>query len=193
MISGIVLAAGSAQRMGQQKLLLDFKGKPVLQWVLETALVSDLSEVICVVQQSKDLRQKIPLEHDKLRWVSNKNASQGQSTSVIAGLKAVSPMSEAALFIVGDQPLIQPELINNLIDLFRKSGARIGAPVFAGEARNPVLFHRTLFPELLQLTGDRGGRGLIETHKDEAAFLEWREESPFLDLDVWEDYERLKR
>ncbi len=193
MISGILLAAGTAQRIGKQKLLLDFKGKPVLRWVLEAALSSDLSEVICVVQQSKDLQQKMPLEHDKLRWVSNKKASQGQSASIIAGLKAVLPKSEAALFLVGDQPLIQPELINNLLKLFRKKRPLIVAPTFQGQTRNPVLFHRDLFPELLKVTGDMGGRALIRTYREKTALLEWKDEAPFLDLDTWEDYEILKK
>ena len=74
-----------------------------------------------------------------------------------------------------------------------KSGARIVAPRFQGESRNPVLFHRDLFPELLKLTGDRGGKGLIEKYRDQAAFLDWDDETPFLDLDIWEDYERLKK
>ena len=193
MISGIVLAAGTAERMGKQKLVLDFKGKPVLRRVLEAALSSDLSEVICVVQQSKDLQQKIPLERDKLRWVSNKKASQGQSTSIIAGLKAVLPKSEAALFLVGDQPLIQPELINNLLKLFRKKHPLIVAPTFQGQTRNPVLFRKDLFQEFLKLTGDRGERGLIEKYKDKTVFLERKEEAPFLDVDRWEDYEKLKK
>jgi len=193
MISGIVLAAGGAKRMGQQKLLLDFRGKPVLQWVLEASLSSKLDEVICVVRDLTRIHQRISLKHDKLKWVANERTSRGQSTSVIAGLKAISPQSEAALFLVGDQPLLMPELINGLVDLFRKSAALIIAPVFQGQTRNPVLFHRDLFPELLKLTGDRGGRGLIERHKEKAAFLEWDDESPFLDIDTWKDYEKLKK
>jgi len=193
MISGIVLAAGLARRMGQQKLLLPLKDKPVLQWILESALASKLDEVICVVRQLKEVSELIPLKSEKLRWTVNERAEEGLSTSIIAGLKALRPDGEAVLFLVGDQPMVKPELINSLIDLFRKSGARIVAPVFQGQTRNPVLFHRDLFPELLQLTGDKGGRGLIETYKSEAAFLEWRDESPFLDLDVWEDYEKLKK
>ena len=56
MISGIVLAAGAAKRMGQQKLLLDFQGKPVLSRVLEAVLASQLYEVICVVRELKQIR-----------------------------------------------------------------------------------------------------------------------------------------
>lgn len=193
MISGIILAAGEAKRMGRQKLRLDFKGKPVLQWTLEAALGSKLDQVVCVVQELKEIRQKITLEHEKLRWAVNDRAAEGQSTSIIAGLKAVSPQSEAALFLVGDQPLIKPDLINGLIDLFRKEPVLIVAPAFQSVPRNPALFHSDLFPEILELKGDRGARGLIEKYRQKSAILEWPDESPFLDVDRWEDYERLNR
>lgn len=193
MISGIILAAGEAKRMGQQKLLLSLNGKPVVQWVLEAALSSELNEVVCVVRELKNIQEEISLNHEKLRWAINDRAAEGQSTSVIAGLKAVSPQSQAALFLVGDQPLVKPDLINGLIDLFRKNAALIVAPTFQGQTRNPVLFHKGLFPELLKLTGDGGGRRLIEKYDDKAAFLEWKDEAPFLDVDRWEDYERLRQ
>lgn len=193
MISGIILAAGEAKRIGQQKLLLDLKDEPVLQWTLEAALGSKLDQVVCVVRELKEIQQKILLKHEKLRWAVNERAAEGQSTSIIVGLKAISPQAEAALFLVGDQPLIKPDLINSLIDLFEKASALIVAPVFQGQPRNPVLFHRDLFAELLKLAGDKGGRRLIEKHKHRAAFLEWQDEAPFLDLDCWEDYEKLKK
>lgn len=193
MISGIILAAGSAQRMGQQKLYLNFRDKPVLRWALEAALLSDLDEVVCVVREMSEPQQKISLKHDKLRWISNEKAAEGQSTSVIAGLKAISPQSQAALFLVGDQPLVKPELISALIHLFKKEPALIVAPTFAGQSRNPVLFHSNLFPEILELRGDRGARGLIEKYREKAVFLEWKDQTPFLDLDTWEDYEVLNR
>ena len=193
MISGIILAAGAAERMGRQKLLLNLNGKPVLQWVLEAALSSELDEVVCVVRELKEIQQGISLKHEKLGWAVNERAAEGQGTSVIAGLKAINPQSEAALFLVGDQPLLKRDLIDGLIDLFRKTAALIVAPTFQGQTRNPVLFRRDLFPELLKLTGDRGGRRLIEKYKDKTVFLEWKEEAPFLDVDRWEDYEKLKK
>ena len=179
--------------MGRQKLLLDLKGKPVLQWVLEAALSSELDEVVCVVREANEIQKGISLKDDKLRWVTNEKASEGQNTSVIAGLKAINPQSEAALFLVGDQPLVKRDLIDGLIDLFRKTTALIVAPTFQGQTRNPVLFRKDLFPEFLKLTGDRGGRRLIEKYKDKTVFLEWKEEAPFLDVDRWEDYEILNR
>jgi molybdenum cofactor cytidylyltransferase len=192
MISAVILAAGRAERMGEQKLFLPLGGKPVLQWVLERALASDLDEIVCVTRDFAPVRRQITLTDERLFWLLNYAADRGQSTSVIAGLWAVNQDCDGVMFMVGDQPLISKELINALIDKFDDDSALIVAPKFNGEPRNPVLFRRQLFPELLKLTGDRGGRALLEKHRRKTALIEWPEEHPFLDLDVPEDYERLK-
>jgi molybdenum cofactor cytidylyltransferase len=192
MISGVVLAAGRAQRIGGEKLLLPLRGKPVLQWVLESALSSDLDEIICVARELTSGGRRLNVNNERLLWLTNHAADRGQSTSVIAGLWATNSRSEGVMFLVGDQPLIPKELINALIEKFKSDPAWIIAPSFKQEPRNPVLFRRDLFPELLQLSGDRGGRVLIEKYKNKTVLLEWENEIPFLDLDVREDYERLK-
>jgi molybdenum cofactor cytidylyltransferase len=192
MISAVVLAAGRAQRLGQEKLLLPLRGKPVLQWVLESALASDLDEIVCVTRELASARRLLNLSNERLFWLTNYAADRGQSTSVISGLWATNPKSEGVMFLVGDQPLIRKGLINSLIEKFRTGSAWIVAPSFNREPRNPVVFRRNLFPELLQLSGDRGGRVLIEKHRNKTALVEWKDEIPFLDIDVHEDYERLK-
>ncbi len=192
MISAVVLAAGQAQRLGQPKLFLPLRGKPVLQWVLESALASDLDEIVCVTRELRSAQRQLDLSDERLLWLTNYAADRGQSTSVIAGLWATSPKSDGVMFLVGDQPLIPKELINALIKKFTSGSAWIVAPSFKNEPRNPVLFRRDLFSELLQLTGDRGGRALIDKDKKKTALVEWKDEIPFLDLDVHEDYERLK-
>jgi molybdenum cofactor cytidylyltransferase len=138
------------------------------------------------------VRRQIPLADERLFWLLNYAADLGMSTSVTAGLWAANPQSEGVMFLLGDQPLIRKELINSLIEKFTAGEARIVAPQFNGEARNPVLFHRELFPDLLQLTGDRGGRALLEKHREKLALVDWQDEVPFLDIDAPEDYERIK-
>jgi molybdenum cofactor cytidylyltransferase len=192
MISAVVLAAGRAERMGEQKLLLPLGGKPVLQWVLERALAAGLHEVICVVRDLAPIRQQICLADERLCWLVNYAADRGQSTSVIAGLWAIDPESDGALFLVGDQPMIPTALIDSMLERFESTSASIVVPSFHGQTRNPVLFRRDVFPEILQLTGDRGGRALIEKNRHQTAVVEWDDEVPFMDLDVREDYERLK-
>ena len=193
MISAVVLAAGRSERMGQQKLLLPLRGKPVLQWVLESVLASGIDEVICVVREVGSIARKISVSQERLIWLVNQATDRGQSTSVIAGLWAIDPRSDGALFLVGDQPLVQNTLIDALIGRFKNSSASIVAPSFQGQTRNPVIFRRNLFPELLKLTGDRGGRALIERYREETVLVDWHDEATFLDLDVREDYERLKQ
>ncbi len=178
--------------MGEQKLLLPLRGKPVLQWVLESVLASDVAEAICVVRNLESLPSQIALRDDKLFWLVNLAADCGQSTSVIAGLWATNPNSEGVLFVVGDQPMIRVDLINALIERFEKTAALIVAPRYNEQTRNPVLFRREIFPEILELSGDRGGRALIEKHKDRTEIVEWHDELPFVDLDRREDYERLR-
>jgi molybdenum cofactor cytidylyltransferase len=190
-ISAVVLAAGRAERMGEQKLLLPLRGKPVLQWVLESALASDLHEIICVVRDLEAVRRKISLVDERLLWLTNYAADRGQSTSVTAGLWAIDPKSKGALFLLGDQPMVCSELIDAVIERSDSNASLIVAPIFEGEPRNPVLFRRTLFPELLRLTGDRGGRPLLDKYREKAAFVKWNDETPFMDIDVREDYDKL--
>jgi molybdenum cofactor cytidylyltransferase len=193
MISAVILAAGRAERMGEPKLFLPLGGKPLLQWVLESALASDLDEVICVTRELNSARRLINVTDERLFWLLNYAADHGQSTSVITGLWAANAATDGVMFLCGDQPLVRPELINALIEKFDDTSAWIVAPKFNGEVRNPILFHRKLFPELLQLTGDRGGRPLLDKHKRKTTLLDWPEELSFLDIDVREDYERLKQ
>jgi len=192
MISSVVLASGRASRTGEQKLLLPSGGKPALQWVLESALASDLHEIICVVRDLEAVRRKISLVAERLYWLRNHAADRGQSTSVIAGVWAIDPKSDGALLLAGDQPTIRPELINSLLERFENSTALIVTPSFQGQIRNPILFRRDLFPKLLQLTGDRDGRELVEEYRKKTALVEWNDEVSFKDIDVRHNYERIK-
>jgi molybdenum cofactor cytidylyltransferase len=190
MISAVVLAAGRDAKSGEPNLFSLLQGKPALQWVLETALESDLHEVICIARDLVSVRQRIPINERRLLWLANPAADRGQSTSVIAGLWAVDPNSHGALFLAGDQPLIRRELVHALIQRFENSSALIVAPVFAGQTRNPALFRRDVFPELLKLKGDQDGRALIEKWRSATELIEWDQEAPFMNIAAFPDYER---
>jgi len=88
--------------------------------------------------------------------------------------------------------MIKPELINSLLERFKNTHALIVAPSFRGQARKPFLFRRDLFPKLLQLTGDRDGRVLIEKYRKKTALVERNDEVSFKDIDVRRNYERIK-
>jgi len=190
MISAVVLAAGREATSGEARLFSPFQGKPALQWVLETALESDLHEVICVASDLVSARQRIAMTERRLFWLANPAADRGQSTSVIAGLWAIDPHSRGALFLTGDQPLVGRELIHALVQRFETSSALIVAPAFAGQTRNPALFRRDVFPELLKLKADQDGRALIEKWSSATELIGWDHEAPFMNITALADDER---
>jgi len=192
MVSAIVFAAGKSERAAEQESLLPLDGKPALQWVLEGALASDLREVICVVRDLDAARRNISLTDERFFWLVNYGADGAQNSSLGAGLWAIDPNSDGALLLVSDQPFVRAELIDALIERFENSAALIIAPTHRGLTRNPVLVRRDLFPELLKLTGEQGGRTLIEKYRDQSEIIPWPDEAPFQEVGVRAVQERQK-
>jgi molybdenum cofactor cytidylyltransferase len=101
----------------------------------------------------------------------------------------VSPQAEAALFVLGDQPRLTAQTIDRLLAHYRATRCPIVAPVYRGRRGNPVLFARSLFPELLTLQGDVGGRVLLEKQRADIAEVDVGSDEILLDVDTLEDYE----
>jgi molybdenum cofactor cytidylyltransferase len=178
--------------MAKPKLFLPMRGKPVLQWVLESLLATKVSELICVVRDLTAVRANISVAYHRISWLVNDGTDAGQSSAVIAGLWAIDPRSDAALFVAGDQPMLSGELVDAIIDRFKRVSAPIIAPIFKGQVRNPALFRREMFPELLKLRGDHDGRAVINEHKDQLELVHWNDAGAFGEIDDQEDYETVK-
>lgn len=192
MISAVILTTGPEQFAVEPKVFLPLKGKPVLQWVLENALAANLDEIICVTRELRLVRKQIHLVDERLFWITDYAVDQGTNAGVVSGLWATNPRSDGVLFLDGGQPLVRTELIDALLARFRESSAWIVAPSFHGKARNPLLFHRELFPELLGLSGKRTPRSVLRKHRSKAVLVECSDEIPFLDLDVRSDFDRIE-
>lgn len=192
MISAIVLAAGESTRMGFPKLLLPIKGKSLLQHVIVNALQSKVGEVIVVLgAEATKLRREI--KQSQVKIIENASYKEGLSTSLKAGLQAVSPQAQAVLILLGDQPLISHDIIDALIDKYEESGSIMVAPVYKGKRGNPVLFDSSLIPELSRVTGDKGGREIIEKHPAQLATVDFESTITGTDIDSWEDYKEVCR
>ena len=173
MISAVVVATGQS---GDQNIFSPLENKPLLQWVLESALASNLDEIICVTRDLRAVRREIKLADRRLCWLVNSAADRGQSTSLIAGLWASDPQSQGIMFLAGNRMPVRKDLIDSLIERFEESQASIVTASFAGASRSPVLFRRDLFPELLKLTGDQDETTVLERHETEIALVEWKEQ-----------------
>ena len=134
------------------------------------------------VEQSRTLLEDRPVPVGiNEAWVG------GQSSSMKAGLAALPPNISSALFLLVDQPWLQPQTIAALIRRYRQTLAPIVWPEFEGRRGNPILFDRALFPELRQISGDTGGRPLLQAYRDQAERVAVADRGIVLDVDQAED------
>jgi len=193
-ISGVLLAAGSSRRFGGDlpKQLQNFEGEPLVRRAARQALASSLGEVIVVVGAAAEAVRSA-LEDLPVSIVENTAYEAGQSTSVQAGLEAVATTADAVLFLPCDQPFLDAETLNWVIWAYEKTGGGIVVPAFEGKRGAPTLFDRRYFPELLSLSGDVGGRVLLERYADRVLTVALESELPLLDADTPSQLERLRR
>src|SRR5215831_18057120 len=114
-VAAIILAAGRSSRMGTHKLLLPYKGRPIVNWVLAAACASQVDSIIVIIGHDA---QQVDAALQAERWflvIQNPWYVDGMSTSLRIGLAATPSDVDGALILLGDQPLITPELINDMI------------------------------------------------------------------------------
>jgi molybdenum cofactor cytidylyltransferase len=190
-VAAVVLAAGGSSRMPELKQLLPLGGRPMVRWAVEAACAAGLAQVVVVVgAQAEAVEQALaglPAE-----VVRNERWPEGMSSSVRAGLQALQPGTRAALMLLADQPGVRPDLLRALVDGYLASGAPIVVPVFCGRRGNPVLFDRSLFPELMAVEGDRGGRVVIARHESAVHCVDVDDAAVISDVDTRQDYERTR-
>jgi len=159
-ISCVILAAGSSERMGRDKLALKIKGKTVLEHSVKNALSSRVGEVIVVTRPESGWVKEL-FAGRTVKVVVNPFYRQGISSSLKEGLRATHPLSQGVIFALGDQPFIPAEVYNTLIETYTHAMHLVTCPLFKGKRGNPVLFDRRSWPLLLNLEGDRGGKQIF--------------------------------
>jgi molybdenum cofactor cytidylyltransferase len=190
-IPTLLLAAGSSRRFGDQKLLQELDGKPLIRWTAEAldAVVPD--ETVVVVPPFAG-KIRAALSGLRVRFVENRRAEDGMGTSIAAGIGSLDDRAEAVLVTLADVPFGPALVLPAVVQRYRKGVAEIVAPSFRGVPGHPVLFARSVFPELAALRGDSGARAVIERDPARRDILELDVEPP-ADVDTPDDLARLRR
>ena len=190
-VAAVVLAAGSSSRMpGSQKLLLEFDGRPMVKSVIEAASDGGCHQIL-VVYSSDDVKQAVGGDAE---LVHNPRAQTGMASSLQAGLRAMRPDMEAALVMLGDQPMVGSRTVAALLRAWRREGSRPAVAVSRGDAGKwapPVVLARELWDELMTLEGDAGARQVLDRRPELVDTV------PSLDrlddVDTPEDYAKIVR
>ncbi|WP_135822113.1 nucleotidyltransferase family protein [Halostella litorea] len=166
-VGGVVLAAGLGSRFeGGNKLLAEVDGRPVVERAAKTLRRSAVAEVVAVVgHEAERVTAAVDGLTDAVR--RNEDYAAGQSTSVRVGVAAARERGwDAAVFMLGDMPFVRPATVDAVVAAYARGDGSIVAPAYDGRRGNPALFGKRHYDALADVSGDRGGRDLIETHED---------------------------
>ncbi|WP_434133808.1 nucleotidyltransferase family protein [Sporomusa sphaeroides] len=192
-VGAVILAAGTASRMGKQKLLLPLAGKPLLAHVLGTVHSLPWAASLAVIGEPKGELAELCRQY-QVRSVFNANRHSGQASSLVLALQMLPPQLAGIMFFLGDQPLVSCALIEAILAKFRQAASdkAIVVPCCQGQRYSPVLFGSHWRDGLSALTGDTGGRQLMRNNPEWISEVDWPEPACFLDADTWEEYMKLK-
>jgi molybdenum cofactor cytidylyltransferase len=192
-IAAVVLAAGygSLFDASENKLVADYRGRPLLRHGVEAALASHAHPTIVVTGHDHP-RVDAVLKGLPVALVHNANYASGLASSLIAGV-ARANASAGVLVLLGDMPDVTPEILNQLITAFQRAPAGCPAvtPTLQGRRGNPVLLGHALFPQIMQLRGDEGARRLLQT-VDGVIDLPFDSDAVTTDVDTLADLEVLR-
>ena len=193
-IALIVLAAGRSTRFGggNNKLMADLGGKPLVRRTLESLMQARARPVIVVTGHDRE-RVAGALAGLDVTLVHNADFATGLASSLKAGLKALPRDVDGFVVALGDMPGVTGALIDRLVAGFApKEGRAIVVPVHQGKRGNPVLFAASLAAEMRDVEGDVGAKAVIGAHADEVAEVEAGSDAVFLDVDTPEALDRVK-
>jgi molybdenum cofactor cytidylyltransferase len=194
--AGIILAAGISKRFGKPKQLVKFKGKYLIEWVLDAALNSCLDKIILVLGHAH--QRILDAVGEKahtpfLQVVINPNFRKGQGSSLQVGFSKTRQTFPSVMFLLGDQPMVTSETIDRLLEAFWQSSKDICVPVYKGKRGTPTLFGRRMYDRFESIQGDMGARKIIQAHPDRILEVELNDPLCFFDIDTEKDIETLAR
>ncbi|MGC4378517.1 nucleotidyltransferase family protein [Fictibacillus sp. Mic-4] len=163
-VGAIILAAGMSTRMGSQKLFANLCGKPLFRYAVETVVQSKLSPIVLIGGENVGKLKRLTKDLPMVQVIANRNYSSGMASSLKRGIAEVAGKVDGAVIVLADQPLVQVEVIEQLIAHYkgaRSRGIQIVRPSYNGKAGHPVLFDSQLFAEFDQIDGDEGGRSIV--------------------------------
>jgi probable selenium-dependent hydroxylase accessory protein YqeC len=179
----VVLAAGRGERFGGGKLKAELAGRPLITWAVGTALLSGLDRVLVVLGDGAENLAALLPDDPRLEILVNPRHQEGMGTSLACAAARASQAGAAVLAVLlGDMPLVGAPVLAAVAQAARTAPGGAAAARAAGQRGHPVAFAQRHFSELARLSGDQGGRALLERLGHGLALVEVPPQS-LLDVD----------
>ena len=189
MTVAILPAAGASRRMGRPKLLLPFRGRPLIAAVVD-ALRDGGVETIVLVTAPEDEDLRAWARQVGVDVAVNPDPDRGMLSSIQEGLAAL-PRDQILLVSPADLPRLRAGSVAELLRRMVDARAPLAVPVHQGKRGHPLAIAPALIPEIFTLDPRIGLKQLRDRHA--AGLLEVAVDDPgvVMDVDTPEDYERL--
>lgn len=189
--TGLVLAAGRSSRLGQPKQLLAYRGRTLLDATLDMARSCGFDQlVVAIGGAAPEVRQLVDLSGCDV--VDNVHYTTGCSSSIVAALDRIDRHAAGLVLLLGDQPGVDPSTVAALVAAAADGPADLAVTRYDDGRGHPFWFGRSLFGRLRELHGDKAVWKLIESGDGPVTEVRVPGQIP-LDVDTWDDYERLVR
>jgi molybdenum cofactor cytidylyltransferase len=129
----VVLAAGESKRMGEQKLLLPFHGRPMIEHTLEVA-----SRWKPLVVAGREVAEYLA-QREGVAVVRNDHPERGMTYSLALANEAIE-RDAALIVLLGDKPLVSPQIVETLCDASADADVAFPREPQTGEPGHPVIF-----------------------------------------------------
>jgi len=189
MVWAMILGAGESKRMGKSKLLLPFGNKAIIETVIANVSSSKADETLVVLGSGWEKIEK-KIKKLPVKITVNPDFKKGMLSSVLCGLKALPEDAQAFLVLLGDQPAVSTEVINEIIDAFKRTKKGIVLPIHKNDRGHPVLIDMKYRDEVKRLSPEVGLRGLVYNHPEDILEVKVKTSSILQDIDNPEDYKK---
>lgn len=180
-ITGVLLAAGFSSRFGDNKLLHELEGRPLISY--SAAALQACDHILAVVQNDKALISI--LNHVGIECVMNTQAERGMGFSIACAVNA-SPTSHGWCLLPADMPHVRPSTTQQLVDALN-DGAELAAPFYRGQRGHPVAFSKRFAADLSALDGNTGARTIVEQNIDRMITIDSDDAGVLVDIDTRDD------
>ncbi len=182
----VLLASGNSSRFGENKLLMKFAGKKLIERTFEATPPTLFAKTVVVTAYSEV--EKLAKAYG-YEVAINHHIEQEIKHTIKIGLKYMQDM-DACMFCVCDQPYICKNSVKQMAEGYKEG---IYAIYYGDKQGNPVIFPQNLFGELRRLQKGQSGRDIMAKHREVVAFFKAESPMELKDIDTKKDLQALHK